>query len=152
MNFINKPRHLTDHSLHRVVSGAAEGKAWFDNGAQVILPDPVRTFELGEILAGTMRACVSKKVKGKHRYFHTSDWRARHQWLAQKGQIHGFEVMSAHCSASQKHIKKNTGVISIDQTDFVFVIKVTDPEKFRNAYSNGVSSTAKTYGFNFINV
>lgn len=152
MDVISKPTLLTDHLLHRVVAGVAQGRAWVDNGTQVVLPDASRTFTQNEILAGSMRACVSKKVKGRHRYFHTGDWRSRHEWLERKAQQHGFEVMSAHCSAIQKRIDKPTGPITIDQTDFVFVIKVVDPEKFRHAYLNGVSSTAKTYGYNFINI
>lgn len=152
MNVINKQSPMSDHALHRVVAGAAQGRAWVDRGTQVILPDADRMFALDEILAGTMRACVSRKVKGRHRYFHTGDWRSRHEWLERKGQQHGFEVISAHCTATQKRIEKPGGAITVDQTDFVFVIKVLDPQRFRNAYLNGVSSTAKTYGYNFINV
>ena len=66
MDVINKQSQLTDHLLHRVVAGVAQGRAWVDNGTQVVLPDAGRTFTQGEILAGSMRACVAKKIKERH--------------------------------------------------------------------------------------
>lgn len=152
MVIIENSAGLAGHSLHRVMASIANGTAWVDTGTQVIGPDPAREFTAGSILAGSLKACVSKKVKGRHRYFHTSDWRVRHEWLKRKGLQHGFEVLSVHCEATQRLLDKGTQVIRLDETRFVFVLQIVDPVAFKAAYVHGISSTARTYGYNFINV
>ena len=84
-------------------------------------------------------------------YYHTRDWRSRHAWLRKQGQRNGFEPLTMNCHASQATIDDGKGrTFTVDQTDFVGVLRVTDSEQFRNAVTNGVGSTAKAFGFGML--
>ena len=137
------------YEQHRLM--AHTGQAWvYQNGA--IITADARDFQVGQVIAGRMLACVSKKNKGRHIYLHTSKKHERIEWLKRKAAQHGFEVLSAHCQTGMETIHKPSGGFTVDATEFVFVIKVTDTQLFQAARVSGISSTSKTYGFNFINI
>ena len=158
---INKPLAVGQYASHRIVAGLTGGKSvsWFDEGEKLRIrtPDPIpaeletpRSFVVGQFLGFQLKASCGKKVKGKHRYFHTSDWRSRHEWLRRKGQQHGFEVLTVHCHAKQERINAGTRIFNVDATSFTGVLKVTDLEKFNAVLISGIGSTAKAFGFGFI--
>lgn len=162
MDFImQKPPTVRGYALHRIAAGLADGEKilFADCGDHVLLRTDkplevdqrsVRTFTLGDIVGFELRACVGKKVKGKHRYFRTSDWRSRHEWLARQGEAHGFAIITLHCTADMQAVKSGDRQFTIDQTDFTGVLKVTDVEQFDKAVAHGVGNKAKAFGFGML--
>lgn len=104
----------------------------------------------GHIAGFTLRACVSVKNKGRHRYFPTTDWRSRHAWLERKGIQHGFEILTVHCTARHFVVEKTSQRFTIDDTQFTGVLKIVDPEKFALALQNGIGNTARAFGFGML--
>ena len=102
---ISKPATVRGYALHQMVLGLTKsGSVLFcDKGNQLIIrseqpicdagADIKSTYD-GDIIGFELQACISKKVKGKHRYFHSRDWRSRHAWLAIEGKKHGFEPLT----------------------------------------------------------
>ena len=159
---IPKPPTLKGYDLHRLVQSLTEGDSplFVDMGDKLIVrtkkpitdegapPRPVRS---GEIVGFELRACVAKKIKGRHLYLPTSDWRGRHAWLRKKGERHGFEPLAINCQSSPAKIDDGNGrKFTVDQTDFVGVLRVTDKNLFETALANGVGSTARTFGFGML--
>ena len=158
---IDKPLSVAKYASHRLVAGLTGGKpaSWFDEGERLRVrtleslataAQPARTFTAGQIVGFQLKASCGKKIKGKHRYFHTADWRSRHEWLKRKGELHGFEVLTVHCRAEQERINAGIRVFTVDATSFTGVLKVTDLEKFNAVLISGIGSTAKAFGFGFI--
>ena len=158
-----KPPAVQAYALHRIAEGLTDGARplFTDCGDHMVVrtntplqaPErAVRETALGDILGFELRACVGTKVKGKHRYFHTSDWRSRHQWLTRQGERHGFELITVHCTAAVASITKGDRRFTVDQTDFTGVLKVTDHALFRAALENGIGSTARAFGFGMIHL
>jgi hypothetical protein len=155
---IPKPPSLRGYELHRLVQGLTDGESplFADMGDNLIvrtekpitdIGTPPRTFVAGDIIGFELRACVSKKIKGRHVYFPTKDWRSRHAWLQRQGERCGFEPLTISCHASQAKIDNGKDrVFTVDQTDFVGVLRVTDSDQFEIALAKGVGSTAKTFG------
>lgn len=148
---ITKPPMVGGYSTHRMVAGLVGGAAALhvDEGAKLT----VRTdapLPHGKIFGFSLRACVSVKNKGHHRYFPTSDWRSRHAWLERKGMQHGFEVITVHCTASHFVVEKRAGKFTIDDTQFTGVLKVVDHDKFATALRSGVGNTARAFGFGML--
>lgn len=150
MEVIDKPPGLSGHQLHRVIVGVTLN-AWADQGDKVVIGQR-REFTAGQVIAGSLRAACGVKNNGRHRYYQSGDWMSRHEWFRRKGERHGFEVLAVHCTAKRVPIDKPSGLFYIDQTDFTFVIKVTDADKFSTAAERGISSTGRTYGFGLLNI
>jgi len=162
MDFVlQKPPGVRGYALHRMAAGLTGGdKVLFaDCGDHLLLRTdkplavdqrPVRTFASGDIIGFELRACVGKKVKGKHRYFPTADWRSRHQWLERQGQLHGFTIITVHCTAGMLPVKAGDRQFTVDQTDFTGVLKVADAERFTSAVANGIGNKAKAFGFGML--
>lgn len=160
---VPKPASARGYALHRMAEGLTGGgrPLFTDFGNHMLLRTeqqidaeqrPLRMVKHGEIVGFELRACVSTKVKGRHRYFRTTDWRSRHEWLARQGERHGFEVITAHCEAAMVIVKKTERQFTVDQTDFTGVLKVTDESKFTQAIATGVGSTARAFGFGMLNI
>ncbi len=158
---IEKPLAVFKYENHRMVAGLTGGKpaSWFDEGERLRLrtaePLPLtaqsaRTFSLGQIVGFQLKASCGKKIKGKHKYFHTSDWRSRHEWLKRKSELHGFEVLTVHCRAEMERTNAGARSFTVDSTMFTGVLKVTDVQKFEAVLMSGIGSTAKAFGFGFI--
>jgi hypothetical protein len=158
---IEKPFAVNKYACHRMLSGLTGGKpaSWVDEGEQlrVRTADPLpaqvqsdRKFTGGQIVGFQLKASCGKKVKGKHRYFHTADWRSRHAWLKRKGELHGFEVLTVHCHAEQERIVAGKRTFTVDATSFTGILKVIDIVKFQAVLISGIGSTAKAFGFGFI--
>ena len=158
---IPKPAALRGYPLHRMVMGLTKGKPalFADEGKTLILRTEAsidaeakapRSPAVGDLSAFELRACVSKKRKGRHIYFHPKNWQARHDWLDAKGLQHGFAVLTVHSSAERVKIEDKKRRFWIDQTDFTGILKVTDADLFHNALLNGVGSTARTFGFGLL--
>lgn len=162
MDFVmQKPATVRGYALHRIAAGLADGEKvlFADCGDHVLLRTgksleaeqrPVRSITSGEIIGFELRACVGKKVKGKHYYFRLSDWRSRHDWLERQGAAHGFTLITVHCTAQMQIVSAGERKFTVDQTDFVGVLKVTDAERFNNAVANGVGNKAKAFGFGML--
>lgn len=162
MDFVmQKPPSVRGYALHRIAAGLADGEKvlFADCGDHMLLRTgkplevdqrPVRTIAAGDIIGFELRACVGKKVKGKHRYFRTSDWRSRHEWLEHRGEAHGFSIITVHCIAEMLTVATGDRRFTVDQTDFTGVLKVTDVERFNNAVANGVGNKAKAFGFGML--
>jgi CRISPR-associated protein Cas6/Cse3/CasE subtype I-E len=162
MDFVmQKPPSLRGYALHRIAARLADGKKvlFADCGDHLLLRSgqpmqaaqrPVRTIAPGDIIGFELRACVGKKVKGRHRYFRTSDWRSRHEWLEQRGAAHGFSIITVHCTAEMLTVATGNRRFTVDQTDFTGVLKVTDVDRFNNAVANGVGNKAKAFGFGML--
>ena len=161
---ISKPASLSAYQLHQLVQGLTDGESppFADHGDHVIIrtekpvtpnPTPVRAVAAGDIVAFELRCCVGKKVGGKHRYFPLRDWRSRHYWLARQGKRHGFEPLTVNCRAGRAEINDGKDRrFTVDQSDFVGVLKVTDPVRFQHALATGIGATAKTYGFGLMQI
>jgi len=162
MDFVmQKPPTVRGYALHRIAAGLADGEKvlFADCGDHVLLRTgkqldveqrSVRTITPGDIIGFELRACVGKKVKGKHRYFRVSDWRSRHDWLERQGEAHGFTLITVHCTAEMQTVSAGERKFTVDQTDFTGVLKVTDAERFNNAVTNGVGNKAKAFGFGML--
>lgn len=162
MDFVlHKPPTIRGYDLHRMAAGLTGGdKVLFaDCGDHLLLRTdkplavdqrPLRAIAAGDIIGFELRACVGKKVKGKHRYFPTADWRSRHQWLERQGELHGFSIITVHCTAEMHAVTAGDRQFTVDQTDFTGVLKITDAERFRNAVATGVGNKAKAFGFGML--
>jgi CRISPR-associated protein Cas6/Cse3/CasE subtype I-E len=162
MDFVmQKPPSVRGYALHRMAAGLADGgKILFaDCGDHLLLRTdkpldvdqrPVRDIRAGSIIGFELRACVGKKVKGKHRYFPTSDWRSRHAWLEKQGERHGFSLITLHCVADMLTVKAGERQFTVDQTDFTGVLKVTDSDRFNNALATGIGNKARAFGFGML--
>ena len=159
---IPKPETLTGYRLHQLVEGLTEGETplFLDRGHSLLvrtekqitpLGVSLRAANLGDIIGFELRACVSKKTKGKHRYFPITNFQVRHTWLRKKGDQLGFEPLTTTCSCLMQEIKDGKErIFKVDQTDFAGILKVTDEGKFKSALELGVGSTAKAFGFGLL--
>ena len=162
MDFVlPKPPSVRGYALHRVATGLTQGEKvlFADCGDPLHLrtdkplelaAQTVRTVRAGDIVGFELRACVGSKIKGKHRYFHTADWRSRHQWLERQGERHGFTIITVHCTAQMLPVEAGTRRFTVDQTDFTGVLKVTDANKFSAAVTHGIGNKAKAFGFGML--
>jgi hypothetical protein len=159
---IPKPPSIKGYALHRVVQGLTDGESplFADMGDNLIVRTekpvtdkgaPPRVATTGDIIGFELRACVSKKIKGRHVYYPIADWRIRHAWLHKQGERHGFEPLTISCQADQAKLDDGKGrAFTVDQTDFVGILRVTDKSNFEKAVANGVGSTAKAFGFGML--
>lgn len=161
-HIIPKPPTLRGYELHRLVQGLTDGESplFADMGDTLIVRTakpitdkgvPPRTIVTGDIVGFELRACVSRKIKGRHVYYPTADWRSRHAWLRKQGERHGFEPLTVNCRASQAKVDNGKGrAFTVDQTDFVGILRVVNANQFEKAVANGVGSTAKAFGFGML--
>jgi CRISPR-associated protein Cas6/Cse3/CasE subtype I-E len=107
----------------------------------------------GELRLFNLRACVNRKVRGRHIYPPYGDYNARQAWLARQGLRHGFEVVSVHCTSQFAKVADKAGRdFKLDATEFVGVLKVTDTQAFEKALCAGVGSTGRAFGFSLLSI
>lgn len=159
---ITKPGTVAPYQAHQMVKGLTKGSAalFADVGEALLIrsSEPIteqgkaiRECQAGEVVGFELRACVSKKRKGRHIYPPQADWKTRHAWLDRQGTLHGFEVLTVTCRAEQMELDDGRErKFKVDQTDFVGVLRVTDSEKFKSALIKGIGSTARTFGFGML--
>ena len=148
---ITKPIGVDGYAVHRMVAGlVGDAPALHLDTGQTLTLRTDAPMPGGHILGFTLRACVSIKNKGRHRYFPTGDWRSRHAWLERKGLQHGFEIITVHCTSKQFLVEKRPSPFTIDDTQFTGVLKVIDQEKFTAAVASGIGNTARTFGFGML--
>ena len=158
-----KPPSTGGYSLHRMVAGLTKGAPalFADRGDHLVVRTatrigaeerPVRKVETGDVVAFELRASCGIKNKGRHSYWPVADWRSRHGWLDRQGERHGFSVITVHCSADMQLIEKTERKFTVDKTDFVGVLKVTDAQKFGTAIATGIGGKAKAFGFGMIQI
>lgn len=159
---IPKPAAMRGYVLHRMVMDLTKGQPaiFADEGKTLIIrteqkidapSTSIKAFNEGDMTAFELRACVSKKRKGKHVYLPIADWRARRTWLAARGEKHGFELLTHHSTSKMVEISNGRErAFKVDQTDFTGILKVTDAQKFHGALTTGVGSTARTFGFGML--
>ena len=148
---ITKPTMVGGYSTHRMVAGLVGDAAALhvDDGDKLTIRTDA-ALPRGHIVGFSLRACVSVKNKGHHRYFPTDDWRSRHAWLERKGLQHGYEIITVHCSTQHFVVEKRSGRFTIDDTQFTGVLKVVDHEKFAAALRSGIGNTARAFGFGML--
>ena len=152
---VSKPSELKGYATHRLVAGLVGQAQYVDNGDHLLIRhEPTKSDAvLGSILGFTLKACVSVKVRGRHRYFPTDDWRSRHKWLSRQGEKNGFEVLTLHAEADMQRVKTHNGRdFTVDATRFVGALKVTDLDKFNQALAKGIGSNAKAFGFGMLSI
>lgn len=160
---LSKPPTAGGYSLHRLVAGLTDGAPalFADRGDHLVVRTgkqiganqrPVREVSTGDVIAFELRASCGTKKKGRHSYWPVADWKSRHGWLDRQGERHGFAVITVHCTADMQVIEKTGRKFTVDKTDFVGVLKVTDSEKFGNALATGVGGKAKAFGFGMIQI
>ena len=159
---IPKPKSLEGYRVHQLVQGITNGETplFLDKGYSILVRteqsitekgEPIRSVSEGDIIAFELRACVSKKVSGKHKYFEGSNYKARHDWLRAKGAQNGFEPLTMTCSTEMQKIMDAKGrSFLVDKTDFAGILKVVDVENFNKALKGGIGSTAKAFGFGLL--
>lgn len=159
---ISKPRTLNGYPIHRAVAALAKGAPhiWRDNGETVTIRTAatvdVSGSELpqvreGELRMFDLRACVSSKTNGRHKYPPLGDYKARQAWLARQAERHGFSVLAVHATSRIAKVADQAGRnFTLDSTDFSGVLKVTDPTAFHNALCSGVGSTGRAFGFSLL--
>ena len=159
---IPKPPTVTPYQAHQMIKGLTgeAGSLFADNGVEIVIrtEKPItksgtklRQCHEGDVVGFELRACVSKKRKGKHIYPQQSDWKSRHAWLDRQGEKHGFEILTVNCHASQQEINDGgSRKFNVDKTDFVGVLRVIDEQKFNDALVKGIGSTARTFGFGML--
>ena len=159
---ISKPKTIGGYGLHQLVQGLTDGESplFVDMGDKFIVRTvktitetgtPPRSVADKDVIGFELRACVSKKLKGKHIYYPTSDWASRHNWLKRQGEKYGFEPLTLNCRSNLAKITDGKGrKFTVDQTDFVGVLKVLDALAFQKAVGQGVGSTAKAFGFGML--
>ena len=73
----------------------------------------------------------------------------RMDWLRRKGEQHGFELIHAveaeQVSSYGKHAKENGGSMHVASVRFQGLLRVTDKERFRNAWRHGIGP-GRAYG------
>ena len=146
-----KPSSVEGYATHRMVTGLTEGATalHLDGGDQVRIRTDAN-LPTGLIRGFSLRACVSYKNKGRHRYFPINDWRSRHAWLDRKGLQHGFEVITVHATSVHFFVDKPNGKFTVDDTQFTGVLKVIDQDKFSAVLRSGIGNTARTFGFGML--
>lgn len=159
---LTKPTSVVGYQGHRLVAALLPGQRvqFVDRGDHILLRTESelqgtgavawRPFAAGSILGFTLRASVGRKVKGRHRYWPTNDWRSRHAWLGRKASQHGFEVISVHCTAQMLRIESSDRSFTIDQTDFTGVLKVIDAQHLERALRTGIGSVGRAFGMGML--
>ena len=153
---IDKPARLAGYALHRMVEQHQNGQPalWADEGKQLrIRPRDAEApcHEAGKLLGFTVSACVALKKKHKHAYLPLADWRGRKAWLEEQGAKHGFQLIGVHVTPRMNRIETHDGRrFNIDSTEFVGLLRVSDPEQFANALRNGIGRVGKAFGLNML--
>ncbi len=157
-----KPASTRGYALHRMVMGLTQGAPaiFADAGGRLLIRTAadigIEGHDIPDVAAGEMRAfelraCVSKKSRGKHIYPAPGNWQFRHDWLRRHGERLGFEVKTIHCVGEIVEVDNGGGRrFSVDSTDFTGILKVSDAQLFREALEKGVGSTSRTFGFGFL--
>lgn len=161
---VKKPTSLVGYPIHRAVAALTGGAPhlWRDNGDTVTIRTnaalqseaaDLPSVQSGELRMFNLRACVSRKVRGRHIYPPQGDHKVRQDWLARQGQRHGFEIVAVHSSSNMARVADHSGRnFMVDATDFTGVLKVVDGVAFTNALCTGVGSTGRAFGFSLLSI
>lgn len=153
---IEKPLRVRGYALHRLVEQHQQGvpALWLDEGQHVRIrprnqePPPM---SVGKLIGFSVTACVAYSSGNKHKYLPTSDWRGRKRWLEERSTKCGFEVVGVHVSGGMQVIDKEDGRrFTVDATEFIGLLKITDLDVFQHCYVNGISKVGKAYGLNML--
>lgn len=159
---IQKPDTLSGYSVHRFVAELCDGERYLfvDRGDCVVIrtekvlsehKTEVKSPSLGEVLAFTLRASVSKRIGGKDRYARLGNWRARHEWLQGRSQKNGFDLLALHVTDQKLQIEGKDGKrFYVDQSDFTGVLKVRDAGIFETCLRRGIGRVGKPYGMGML--
>jgi CRISPR-associated protein Cas6/Cse3/CasE subtype I-E len=159
---IPKPPTLNGYQLHQMVLGLTDGgnPQFVDMGDKAIIRTENKITDVGvlprqcatgDIVGFELRACIAKKTKGRRSYYPTKDWRVRHAWLRKQGERFGFEPLTITCHPQHAVIDDKKGRrFTVDQSDFVGVLKVEDETLFNKAIKRGIGSTSKAFGFGML--
>lgn len=148
---ITKPKSLQGYEVHRMVAGLTGGEAalHLDRGESLIIRTDA-PLPAGRLVGFSLRACVSIKNNGHHRYFPLKDYKSRYAWLTHKGIQHGFELITAYSYSKKFTVKKPARSFTVDDTMFTGVLKVTDEDKFNSCLLSGIGNNARSFGFGML--
>ncbi len=113
-------------------------------------PLPDVTFVAGQCLSFRLRANPTVKREGKRHGLKTEDEQTN--WLARKGNDHGFRLVNVRVIAEEPCESREKGrSMKFASTLFDGQLCVTDPIKFAQAWREGIGS-AKGFGFGLLSV
>jgi len=160
---ISKPRDMSGYDVHRVVAGVTGGVSavYVDDGDQVVINTPAkvelpvrpeRKFSSGDVVAFKLKACVGKKIQGRHIYFDLRDIESRRKWINRHAEMFGFSLVTVYIKSAKELVQKTNREFYVDSTTFVGVLQVLDEVKFSRAVSGGVGNKARAFGFGFLSI
>ena len=135
------------------------GKSWVKNAQVKCLDDIVNSFVVGKVMNFdvlcspyyTQYSINEKtgKMKGRRRFFKTDEEKLN--WLKEKEKYNGFELIGCNVVKTNRTITniKEQNIKPIYLTNFIGTLRITDVEKFKTFYSNGVGPH-KAYGAGMI--
>jgi hypothetical protein len=159
---IRKPPSVELYAVHRFVAELCGGDPYLyvDRGDHVVVRTPreicervsaVPAPDTGEVVAFTLRAAVSKRVRGRNQYAALGDWRARHEWLNKRSEANGFSVLALHVTSRSVRVEGRDGrSFYMDQSDFTGVLKVRDRQMFSACLARGIGRVGKPYGMGML--
>ncbi len=106
---------------------------------------------VGKLVGFSVTACVAYSSGNRHKYLPTSDWRGRKRWLEERAIKCGFAVVGVHVSGGMQTVDAHDGRrFTVDATEFIGLLKITDISAFRYCYLNGIAKVGKAFGLNMI--
>lgn len=159
---IPKPASVGLYAAHRFVAELCGGEPYLfvDRGDHVVVRTKRKICDRAstvaapvaeEVLAFSLRAAVSKRVKGRNCYAKHGDWRARHEWLAKRSEANGFAVLALHVTSKSVKVESRDGrAFLMDQSDFTGVLKVCDSARFAECLARGIGRVGKPYGMGML--
>ncbi len=153
---ISKPARVRGYALHRMVEQLQNGAPalWADEGDRLRVRSADATtpeFEQGQLLGFTLKACVALRQGRRHKYLPLNDWRGRRAWLDQQAVKHGFEIVGVHVKGAMQKIETHDGRgFTVDATEFVGLLKVTEQEAFKRCLTTGVGRVGRAFGLGLL--
>lgn len=150
---IDKPASVSGYALHRLVEQMGGG-LWADLGSTLRVrkkSEVVPVFEAEKLLVFDLTACVYRRTGGRVCYYPLGDWRSRKAWLEKEAEKNGFELVGVHIEAGKRLIEKSEGAkFTVDATNFVGLLRVTDPALFSTGLIKGIGRVGKAFGLGLL--
>lgn len=158
---IPKPPGVSGYKVHQIVEAMTGGKSplFVDAGDKIIIRTDAelpaekitpRLWNEGSVISFQLRACVSRKRKGKHIYPPRNDIETRKAWLRAKAPGAGFELVSVFVIPTSMKIEKPSQHFSMDATEFVGILRVTNAFAFAEALRKGIGTTGRAFGLGML--
>ena len=135
------------------------GKSWVSNAQVKCFDEVINSFAEGKLINFDVLCSPyytkystnekTGKIKGRRRFFKTDEEKLN--WFKEKEKYNGFELVSCHIEKTDRAITniKGQNTTPIYLTNFIGTFRITDVEKFKKFYSEGVGPH-KAYGAGMI--